>query len=118
MIRLWYNIAMVPGDLKRFFWDVDPAGLDLMRHKAYIIERLLEFGDEKAVRWLFNAFSRDDIAAVLESSRSLSLKSRNFWRLRFSGSDPLLGEPILLQSGAVPALEDIGCKRSWEGRKR
>jgi hypothetical protein len=77
---------MVPGDLKRFFWDVDPSGLDLVRHKAYIIERILEFGDEKAVRWLFDAFSRDDIAAILESSRSLSPKSRNFWRLRLLGA--------------------------------
>lgn len=89
-----------------------------MRHKAYIIERLLEFGDEKAVRWLFEEYTRDDVAAVLESSRSLSLKSRNFWRLRFSGSDPLRGEPTLLQGSAETALEDIGGKRSREGRER
>ncbi|MCX6559423.1 MAG: hypothetical protein NTZ26_02805 [Candidatus Aminicenantes bacterium] len=86
MIRLWYNINMVPGDLKRFFWDVDPAGLDLSRHKVYIIERLLEFGDGKAVRWLFENYTRDDIAAILESSRSLSLKSRKFWQLRLTGT--------------------------------
>ena len=77
---------MVPAELGRFFWDVDPAGLDLVRHKSYIVERILEFGDEKAVRWLFDTFSRDDIAAILESSHSLSLKSRNFWRLRLTGS--------------------------------
>jgi hypothetical protein len=78
---------MVPAELGRFFWDVDPAGLDPLRHKSYIIERILEFGDEKAVRWLFDTFSRDDIAAILDSSRSLSLKSRNFWRLRFLSAD-------------------------------
>lgn len=76
---------MVPGYLRRFFWDVDPAGLDPKRHRVYIIERLLEFGDVKAARWLFENYTRDDIAAVLESSRSLSLKSRNFWRLRLAG---------------------------------
>ena len=78
---------MVPAELGRFFWDVDPAGLDPLRHKSFIIERILEFGDEKAVRWLFDAFSRDDIAAILESSRSLSMKSRNFWQLRFLSAD-------------------------------
>jgi len=77
---------MVSSEIRRFFWDVDPAGLDPKRHKAYIIERLLEFGDEKAVRWLFEQYPRDDVAAVLESSRSLSNKSRNFWRLRLAGS--------------------------------
>jgi hypothetical protein len=77
---------MVPMELRRFFWDVDPAGLDPSRHKAYIIERILEFGDEKAVRWLFEAYTRDDVAAILGSSRSLSMKSRNFWRIRLTGS--------------------------------
>jgi hypothetical protein len=77
---------MISGELRRFFWDVDPAGLDPARHKAYIIERLLEFGDEKAAQWLFEHYTRDDVAAILESSRSLSLKSRNFWRLRLIGS--------------------------------
>jgi len=77
---------MVPAELRRFFWDVDPVGLDPLRHKAYIIDRILEFGDEKAVRWLFKAYTRDDITAILESSRSLSVKSRNFWHLRLTGS--------------------------------
>jgi hypothetical protein len=74
---------MVPAELGRFFWDVNPAELDPLRHKSFIVERILEFGDEKAVRWLFDTFSRDDIAAILDSSRSLSMKSRNFWRIRF-----------------------------------
>ena len=78
---------MVPAELGRFFWDVDPAGLDPLLHKSYIFERIPEFDDEKAVRWLFDAFSRDDIAAILDSSRSLSLKSRIFWRLRFLSAD-------------------------------
>lgn len=77
---------MVPMELRRFFWDVDPVALDPLLHKAYIIDRILEFGDEKAARWLFEAYTRDDIAAILESSRSLSVKSRNFWRLRLIGS--------------------------------
>lgn len=73
-------------ELERFFWDVDSVGLDPFRHKAYIIDRILEFGDEKAVRWLFETYTRDDITAILESDRSLSVKSRNFWRLRLTGS--------------------------------
>jgi hypothetical protein len=77
---------VLPEELRRFFWDVDPAGLDPQRHKSYIIERVLEFGDEKAVHWLFNVYSPADVAAILESSRSLSMKSRSFWRLRLSGS--------------------------------
>jgi hypothetical protein len=83
---LCYNKGMVSSEIARFFWDVDPASLEPKSHKAYIIERLLEFGDEKAVRWLFEEYTCDDTATVLESSRSLSLKSRNFLRLRLTGS--------------------------------
>jgi hypothetical protein len=77
---------MIPDEARRFFWDVDPAGLDHVRHKAYIIERLLELGDEKAVGWLFSTYSREEISSVLDSSRSLSMKSRNFWRPRLASS--------------------------------
>jgi hypothetical protein len=113
---------MVPAELGRFFWDVDPAGLDPVRHESYIIERILEFGDEKAARWLFSTFSRGNISAVLDLSRSLSMKSRNFWRLRLTGS---LQEPertVAFSGLAVASLEDIGCMKIeaivGRGRKR
>ena len=85
---LFYVIikSMIIKELGRFFWDVDPQSLDLERHKTYIIERLLELGDEAAVRWLFANYEKGDIRAVLRASRSLTPKSRNFWLLR-------LGEP-------------------------
>ncbi len=76
---------MIPEELSRFFWDSDPRDLDPRRNAAYIMERLLEFGDDKAVRWLFRNYTRDEIAAILERSRSLSAKSRSFWRLRLTG---------------------------------
>ena len=38
---------------RALFWDIDPARLDLQENKDYIIERTLEFGDDKAVKWLF-----------------------------------------------------------------
>jgi hypothetical protein len=72
---------MFSKDMGRFFWDVDPNLLDVERHKAYIIERILELGDEAAVRWLFATYSRPDIVSVLRGSRGLSAKSRGFWTL-------------------------------------
>ena len=50
-------------DLPRaLFWDTDLACLDLQDNKGYIIERALELGDEKAVKWLFSIFSRNRIS--------------------------------------------------------
>jgi hypothetical protein len=78
---------MIEREIREFFWDADPAALDIRHHKTYIIERLLELGDEGAVRWLFAAYSRPEIAEVVRKSRSLSKKSRSFWCLTLDEAD-------------------------------
>ncbi|MBI4994134.1 hypothetical protein HZC21_00610 [Candidatus Peregrinibacteria bacterium] len=30
------------------FWDIDPKTIDLKKHKRYIIERILDFGNDKS----------------------------------------------------------------------
>lgn len=78
---------MVEREIQGFFWDADPSALDIHLHKTYIIERLLELGDEKAVHWLFATYSRPDIVEVARTSRCLSKKSRSFWRLALEEAD-------------------------------
>lgn len=72
---------MIDKNLYPFFWDIDPTHLDIRKYKDYIIERLLELGDEKAVQWLFMNYSEREIRKVLLKSRSISVKSRRFWKL-------------------------------------
>lgn len=62
-----------------YFWDIDPAELDVSEYPRYVIERLLEYGDLPSVRWMERRFSREEIVEVLKSSRALSRKSANFW---------------------------------------
>lgn len=78
---------MVDREIRGFFWDADPAELDIRLHKTYIIERLFELGDERVVRWLFAAYSKPEIAEIVRTSRSLSKKSRSFWRLALGEAD-------------------------------
>lgn len=66
------------------FWDTDTASLDIQRHSRYIIERVLEYGDETAVRWLFEHYPKNIIASVARKSRRLSPKSKNYWNLKLS----------------------------------
>jgi len=63
------------------FWDTNISRLDLKENRRYIIERILEFGDEKAVSWLLSNYSRGDIRETLRVSRNISPKSRNYWLL-------------------------------------
>ena len=71
----------IPAFLHIYFWDVDPATLTLAHDGKYIIERILEWGDERAVAWLNEHFSEDERKAVVQGSRRLSSKSRNYWGL-------------------------------------
>jgi hypothetical protein len=66
---------------RELFWDTDVTRLDLQENKQYIIERALELGDEKAVRWLFSSYTRSDIKKALRKSRNISAKSSNYWTL-------------------------------------
>ncbi|MBT9143539.1 MAG: hypothetical protein DDT29_01947 [Dehalococcoidia bacterium] len=74
---------MLPGNLHKFFWEHPIDTLDEDRHKAFVIERLLEHGDDEAVRWIFRRYERADILEVVRSSRRLSRKTANFWKNYF-----------------------------------
>ena len=65
--------------LKKYFWDTDFKNIDPEKHKTYVIERILEYGDEKSASWLTRRYAKKDIKRVLEKSRKISPKSRQFW---------------------------------------
>ena len=70
-----------PRFLKKYFWDIDFPKLQKKIHTQFIIERILEYGDKKAVRWLRNNFDSREIRKVLSNSKNISPKSANFWQL-------------------------------------
>ena len=73
----------LPQFLVPFFWDVDFSKLDSGRSTYFIINRLLELGNEKAVAYILSTFSKDELIEVVRNSRSISKRSRNFWRIFF-----------------------------------
>jgi hypothetical protein len=74
---------MIPKDLNKYFWDVSPDTIDRTANKGYVISRLLELGDETAVKWLEESYAADDLCDAVKTSRSLSPKSRNYWTLKY-----------------------------------
>lgn len=68
-----------PKFLKKYFWDIDFEQLDYKSYPKYIIERILEYGDENGINWMMKNFSRIQIIRTLQESRELTLKSANFW---------------------------------------
>lgn len=68
----------IPRSFKKYFWEINFNTLDIKKHQDYIIERLLEYGDEKAYKWVFNNFSLRKILTVINKSRKVSAKTKNF----------------------------------------
>ena len=71
----------VPEKFYQFFWDVDPKGLNTKTHSRYIIERILELGDMYTLRWIQRMYPAKTIMEVCETSRKVSPKSKNLWRI-------------------------------------
>jgi len=75
------SVKIIAEDLRPFFWETDLSKISIEENKQYIIERILELGDRKAVQWLFSTFSLDEIKKTIEESKSISKKSLNFWSI-------------------------------------
>lgn len=65
----------------RYFQDVDPTSIDPSTHATFVIEWLLELGDEAAIDWLKAEYPIQTIQAVLRTSRRISPLSANFFAL-------------------------------------
>ena len=51
------------------------------KNAQYIIERVLDYGDDDGVRWLWNYYDKAVIKQVVENSRCLRPDTKKFWGL-------------------------------------
>jgi hypothetical protein len=71
----------LPEFLNKYFWDVEFEKIDLQKRRVYVLRRILEYGDEKAVAWMWKNFEKSEIKDVLSEFRDYSQKSANYWAL-------------------------------------
>ena len=63
------------------FWDTVPQNINIKKNAPYIIERVLDFGNDREVRWLWQTYSRQLLKKVVMNSRSLRPRTKNLWLL-------------------------------------
>ena len=75
--------SSLPRWLQSFFWDARLRSISIGDHANYVLERLLEFGDWRALRWVFATYSRARVRAFLLSRGAdvLSPRTWSFWSL-------------------------------------
>lgn len=78
------NQEGLPSWMDLFFWDVTLNTLDLEKNRVFIIERLLNVGDEKTLLWIFKNYPMNLIKESVLKSRGLSLKTARCWQNYFN----------------------------------
>lgn len=72
-------MTKLPHFLKPYFWDVEFETIDFKKYRIYVLNRILEYGDESAVKWMWHNFKKSEIREVLSKFRGFSRKSAHFW---------------------------------------
>jgi hypothetical protein len=67
------------------FWDTNPEKIDIKKNAQYIIERILDFGDDHEVRWLWNCYDKSLLLKTVKRSRSLRPETKELWLLLLKG---------------------------------
>lgn len=63
------------------FWDADLKKIDVKKNAQYVIERILDFGNDKEVKWLWNFYDKSLLKQVVANSKSLKPETKNLWTL-------------------------------------
>ncbi|MFN7814543.1 MAG: DUF6922 domain-containing protein [Planctomycetia bacterium] len=99
--------AELPEFLTAFFWDTDPAAIDPVGHRDFVIGRILSVGTLDALRWARAEFGDDAIREwiVRHDGRQLSGPQLRFW-------ETVIGLPGDKVNDWLARPE----RRIWEGR--
>lgn len=65
----------IPPQFKPIFWDTAIQNLDLKKHKKYIMERILNFGDLEHFSWLLKNYAPEEIIEEVKTNRQINKKS-------------------------------------------
>lgn len=98
-----YNKSMQTLEKKSLFWDVE--NVDSRKNGRFIIERILNYGDEVDFRWARKSYGDTMMKKTLLKSRGLDSKSMSFWRQYFN-----LNKPVCSKNQSAK-------KQSWFSKK-
>lgn len=69
----------VPEFFRPYFWDVKFDLLDFKKSRTFILKRVLDRGNTKALRWVRQNYTNQEIENLLLTTRDISPKTANFW---------------------------------------
>ncbi len=76
--------SLLPDHFSAYFWDTRFTGRELIDWPEHTIERVLEYGQWKDIRFLRGIVGDETIRNVVKTSRRLSPKTVNLWTILLS----------------------------------
>ena len=71
--------ASLPEFLRPYFWDVEFEDINIEENPQFVLKRIIDRGNTKALLWALKRFDKHDIRELITSSRDLSKRTANFW---------------------------------------
>jgi len=68
---------------KTLFWDVDYKNLDYQKNTSFIIERVLNYGNEKDYQEIKKVYGLSKIKKIAKDINYINRKNINFWSILF-----------------------------------
>ncbi len=63
------------------FWDVNPKNIDPHKNALYVIERILDLGNDDEVRWVRKFYDVSLIKQVVNNPRRLMPRTKKLWTI-------------------------------------
>ncbi|KLU60157.1 hypothetical protein CEB3_c35880 [Peptococcaceae bacterium CEB3] len=76
---------MIPILNQSLFWDIHVEDIDPVKHKKWLIERVVQWGTLDDIRALLKIYSVEDISQIVELSRTIDCKTKELWRVMGRG---------------------------------
>lgn len=97
------NKILLTGDEKRLLaevlWDTDIEKIGKFEKKFALIERIISYGRPEHIRWMIKNYTEKDVAEVINRSRNIDKKARNYWALRLN--IPLAKNSCITKQSAI-----------------
>ncbi len=81
------------------FWDAEE--IDISQHAGYVIARILDYGNERDIKKLFEIYSKEEIIRVVKTRRGFFPKTEKYWAVKFN----------------IP-LTEVACLRKYYQKKQ
>ncbi|MEI6511610.1 MAG: hypothetical protein WCO25_06290 [Candidatus Uhrbacteria bacterium] len=73
-----------PPTRASLFWDTDPKKIDFKKNARYVIERVLDFGNDREIKWLVHHYEPATIKKVLREPRvAIHPRALGLWQKVF-----------------------------------